>query len=58
MKAFKPVKLALPVCGGVVLMAAQFGLSGAAIAAGCPAATVADMKGVPAGMYPQQYDRG
>ncbi|MCP4472643.1 MAG: ABC transporter substrate-binding protein [Gammaproteobacteria bacterium] len=38
-------------------MAAQFGLSGAAIAAGCPAATVADMKGVPAGMYPQQYNR-
>jgi peptide/nickel transport system substrate-binding protein len=56
MKAFKPVKLALPVCGGIVLMAAQFGLSGAAIAAGCPAATVADMKGVPAGMYPQQYN--
>jgi peptide/nickel transport system substrate-binding protein len=58
MKAFKPVKLALPVCGGIVLMAAQFGLSGAAIAAGCPAATVKDMMGVPAGMYPQQYDLG
>ncbi len=57
MKVLKPVKLALPVCAGIVLMTAQFGLSGAAVAAsGCPAATVADMKGVPAGMYPQQYN--
>ena len=56
MKAFKSAKLALPVCAGIVLMAAQFGLSGAAAAAGCPAVTVKDMKGVPAGMYPQQYD--
>jgi peptide/nickel transport system substrate-binding protein len=58
MKVNKPVKLALPVCTGLVLIAAQFGLSSAALAASCPAATVADMKGVPAGMYPQQYDRG
>jgi peptide/nickel transport system substrate-binding protein len=57
MKANKPVKLALPVCTGLVLIAAQFGLSSAALAAGCPAATVEDMKGVPAGMYPQQYNR-
>ena len=58
MKANKPVKLALPVCTGLVLIAAQFGLSSAALAASCPAATVADMKGVPAGTYPQQYNRG
>jgi peptide/nickel transport system substrate-binding protein len=57
MKANKSVKLALPVCTGLVLIAAQFGLSSAALAASCPAATVADMKGVPAGMYPQQYNR-
>lgn len=56
MKAFKPVKLALPVCAGIVLMTAQFGITGAAVAAGCPAATVKDMKGVAAGMYPQQYN--
>jgi len=56
MKVNKPVKLALPVCTGMVLLAAQFGLSGAALAAGCPAVTVADMKGVPAGNYPQQYE--
>ena len=56
MKAFKPVKLALPVCAGLVLMTAQFGITGAAVAASCPAATVKDMKGVPAGMYPQQYN--
>ena len=56
MKANKPVKLALPVCTGLVLIAAQFGLSSAALAAVCPAATLADMKGVPAGMYPQQYE--
>jgi peptide/nickel transport system substrate-binding protein len=56
MKAKQPVKLALPVCTGLVLIAAQFGLSSAALAAGCPAVTVADMKGVPAGMYPQQYE--
>jgi len=57
MKVLKPVKLALPVCAGVVLMTAQFGLSGAAVAAsGCPAATLKDMQGVAAGMYPQQYD--
>ena len=57
MKAFKPVKLALPVCAGIVLMTAQFGVSSVAYAASkCPAATLADMKGVPAGMYPQQYE--
>ncbi len=56
MKAFKPVKLALPVCAGVVLMTAQFGFTSVAYAAVCPAATVADMKGVPAGMYPQQFE--
>jgi len=56
MKAFKP-KLALPVCAGIVLMTAQFGISSAALAASpCPTVTVADMKGVPAGMYPQQYE--
>ncbi len=56
MKAFKSVKLALPVCAGVVLMTAQFGFTSVAYAAVCPAATVADMKGVPAGMYPQQFE--
>jgi peptide/nickel transport system substrate-binding protein len=57
MKALKPVKLALPVCAGIVLMSAQFGISSVAYAAAkCPAVTVADMKGVPAGMYPQQYE--
>lgn len=56
MKAFKP-KLALPVCAGIVLMTAQFGISSVATAASpCPTVTVADMKGVPAGMYPQQYE--
>ena len=45
MKAFKPVKLALPACAGFVLMAAQFGFTGAAVAMDCPAATVKDMKG-------------
>ncbi|MCP4289567.1 MAG: ABC transporter substrate-binding protein, partial [Gammaproteobacteria bacterium] len=34
----------------------QLGLSGAALAADCPAVTVADSKGVPAGQYPQQYE--
>ncbi len=58
MKAFKPVKLAGPVCAAIVLMTAQFGLSGAAVAASCPAATVSDMKGVPNGKYPQQFDLG
>ena len=56
MKAFKPVKLALPVCAGIVLMAAQFGLSGTAEAALCTAVTVKEMRGVPSGMYPQQYE--
>ena len=56
MKVNKPVKLALPVCTGLVLIAAQFGLSSAALAADCPAVTVADMKGVPAGAFPQQYE--
>ena len=56
MKVLKSVKLALPVCAGIVLMTAQFGLSGAAVGADCPAATVKDMKGVAAGKYPQQYD--
>jgi peptide/nickel transport system substrate-binding protein len=57
MKAFKPVKLALPVCAGLVLMAAQFGLSGAAMAIDpCPAVTLKEMRGVPPGKYPQQYD--
>ena len=56
MKAFKP-KLALPVYAGIVLMTAQFGISSVALAASpCPTVTVADMKGVPAGMYPQQYE--
>jgi peptide/nickel transport system substrate-binding protein len=56
MKAFKPVKLVLPACAGIMLIVAQFALSGASMAAGCPAITVADMKNVPAGKYPQQYD--
>jgi peptide/nickel transport system substrate-binding protein len=30
--------------------------AGSALAAGCPAITVDDMQGVPAGKYPQQYD--
>jgi peptide/nickel transport system substrate-binding protein len=57
MKVFKPVKLALPVCAGIVLMTAQFVLSGAAVAALCTPATVAEMRGVPPGKFPQQYDR-
>ena len=56
MKACKPKKLALPVCAGFVLITAQFGLSGAAVAADCPTATVKDMMGVAAGKYPQQYE--
>ena len=37
MKALKPVKLALPVCAGIVLMTAQFGISSVAYAAAkCP----------------------
>ena len=56
MKAFKPVNLALPVCAGFVLMTAQLGFTGTAVAMDCPAATVNDMKGVSAGKYPQQWD--
>jgi len=59
MKVFKPVKLALPVCAAIVLIAAKFGLPNAAIAADpCAAVTVAKMRGVPPGKYPQQYDLG
>jgi peptide/nickel transport system substrate-binding protein len=55
MKPFKFIKLGLPVCAGIAFTLLQFGFAGEALAA-CPAATVADPKGVPAGKYPQQYD--
>ena len=32
-------------------------LTGTAFGADCPPATVADMKGVPAGEFPQQYEK-
>ncbi|MGI9365222.1 MAG: ABC transporter substrate-binding protein [Rhizobiaceae bacterium] len=35
---------------------AAFALTGTAYAAGCPEATVADMKGVAAGAFPQQFE--
>lgn len=43
-------------CAGFALSVLQLGLSSQALAMDCPAATVADPKGVPAGKYPQQYD--
>ena len=49
-------KLAHPLCAGIALTLVQLGLSGAVLAADCPAATVADSKGLPAGQYPQQYE--
>jgi len=57
MKPFKFIKIGLPVCAGIAFTLLQFGFAGEALAMDCPAATVADPKGVPAGKYPQQYDR-
>jgi len=44
--------------GALVAVAAGLGLSPTAVqAAACPTVTVADMKGVKAGAFPQQYER-
>jgi peptide/nickel transport system substrate-binding protein len=56
MKRTNSIKLGLSVCAGVAFAILQLGLTGEALAAGCPAATVDDPKGVPAGKYPQQYN--
>jgi peptide/nickel transport system substrate-binding protein len=40
----------------LLAMVALFAMSSVAQAAGCPAVTVNDMKGVAAGAYPQQYE--
>ncbi len=56
MKPAKTGKPVFPICAGVALAMLQFGFVGEVLAAGCPAATVADSKGVPAGKYPQQYE--
>ncbi len=56
MKRFNSKKLGLAVCAGFALSVLQLGLGSQAFAMDCPAATVADPKGVPAGKYPQQYD--
>ena len=55
MKSVIPVKSGLIVFAGAALMMLQLGISGGALAAPCPAVTVADSKGVAAGKYPQQY---
>ncbi|MEE8387420.1 MAG: hypothetical protein V3R65_02495, partial [Acidiferrobacterales bacterium] len=50
------MKFGLPVYAGVALMVLQLGITSEALAAACPAVTVADSKGVAAGKYPQQYE--
>ncbi len=52
----KTKKIGLPIYTGVALMVLQLGFASEALAAGCPAVTVADSKGVAAGKYPQQYE--
>ena len=47
MKSPNLKKLVYPLCTGITLAVVQLGLSGAVLAADCPAATVADSKGVP-----------
>lgn len=44
-------KLRYLLCIGLLAM------TGSALGANCPAVTVADMKGVGAGKFPQQYDK-
>ena len=56
MKSITKLKLGVPVITGIALTVLQFGFASSALAAGCPAATVADLKGVPAGKFPQQYE--
>ena len=56
MKSPNLKKLVYPLCTGITLAVMQLGISGAALAAGCPAVTVADAKGVLAGQFPQQYE--
>ena len=56
MKSVSPVKSRFLVYAGSALLMLQFGFAGQALAAGCPAVTVADSKGVAAGKYPQQYE--
>lgn len=56
MKLAKSGKPVFPICAGVALAVLQFGFAGQALAAACPAVTVADSKGVPAGKFPQQYE--
>ena len=56
MKFTKNMKIGLPVYAGVALTVLQFGFASSALAAACPAATVADPMGIAAGKYPQQYD--
>ena len=56
MKSPNLKKLVYPLCTGITLAVMQFGISGAALAAACPAVTVADAKGVVAGQFPQQYE--
>ncbi len=50
-------KLGLIPLAGAALFALQVGAATDARAAACPAVTVADMKGVAAGAFPQQYER-
>ena len=56
MKSPNLKKLVYPLCTGITLAVMQLGLSGAALAADCPAVTVADAKGVVGGQFPQQYE--
>ncbi|MFT5400718.1 MAG: peptide/nickel transport system substrate-binding protein [Planctomycetota bacterium] len=56
MKSVKQTKYWLPVYAGAALTVLQLAMAGAAVAATCPAATVADPKGIPAGKFPQQYE--
>ena len=51
-----PRKLGLIPLAGAALFALQVGAATDARAAACPTVTVADMKGVAAGAYPQQYE--
>jgi len=54
MKSLKIMKFGLPVYAGITLTMLQIGLAGGALAASCPAVTVADSMGIE-GKYPQQF---
>jgi peptide/nickel transport system substrate-binding protein len=57
MKSPNFMRMALPVCAGIALLAVQFAIPGNAQAKNCFPITVANMKGVPAGKFPQQYEK-